>query len=270
MPVKTRVMRKPEAPPGALAIPAFNDNYFWLLENDGRAVVVDPGDAEVVLAVLRDRQLQLDTILITHHHADHIGGVPTLRRVEPAVTVYGPEDSRIPVDRPVGEKAIVSLPALNRTFQVLEVPGHTRSHIAYYDDSELFCGDTLFVCGCGRLFEGTPKQMHASLSKIRQLPDNTRVHCAHEYTLDNMEFARWVEPENKDLQDFQAEAKELRRANTPTVPSLLGREKQCNPFLRFDQPDVIDAAHRHVGRARTLKPYEVFGAIRHWKDAEFD
>ena len=134
---------------------------------------------------------------------------------------------------------------------------------------ELYCGDTLFVCGCGRLFEGTPQQMHASLSKIRALPDDTRVYCAHEYTLDNVAFALWVEPGNEDLKTFEKEAKELRDAGTPTVPTTLGRERKCNPFLRFDAPAVVAAAQRRLGR-QDLAEYEVFGEIRRWKDTEFD
>ena len=149
------------------------------------------------------------------------------------------------------------------------MPGHTRSHIAYYGGSDLYCGDTVFVCGCGRLFEGTPEQMHSSLSKIRLLPDETRVYCAHEYTLDNVAFALWVEPDNEDLKSYQAEARMMREENTPTVPSTLGLEKRCNPFMRFDVPAVVAAAQRRTGR-KDLAEYEVFWEIRRWKDTEFD
>lgn len=254
----------------AEAIPAFQDNYLWLLSSRGKGVVVDPGDAGPVTEALESRQLELSTILITHHHADHIGGVAELRSAWPNVQVFGPEDPRIPADFRVSEGMTVSLEALGLgTFEVMEVPGHTRSHIAYYGGGDLYCGDTVFVCGCGRLFEGTPEQMHSSLSKIRRLPEETRVYCAHEYTLDNVEFALWVEPDNKDLKSYQAEAMTMREAGTPTVPSTLGLEKKCNPFLRFDAPAVVAAAQRRMGR-KDLVEYEVFGEIRRWKDTEFD
>ena len=254
----------------AEAIPAFQDNYLWLLSSRGKGVVVDPGDAGPVMEVLESRQLELSTILITHHHADHIGGVAELRSAWPNVQIFGPEDPRIPADFRVSEGMTVSLEALGLgTFEVLEVPGHTRSHIAYYGGGDLYCGDTVFVCGCGRLFEGTPEQMHSSLSKIRRLPEETQVYCAHEYTLDNVEFALWVEPDNEDLKSYQAEAMTMREAGTPTVPSTLGLEKKCNPFLRFDAPAVVAAAQRRMGR-KDLAEYEVFGEIRRWKDTEFD
>ncbi|MCY3853439.1 MAG: hydroxyacylglutathione hydrolase [Gammaproteobacteria bacterium] len=254
----------------AEAIPAFQDNYLWLLSSRGKGVLVDPGDAGPVMDALESRQLELSAILITHHHADHIGGVAELRSAWPNVQVFGPEDSRIPADIRVSEGMTVSLEALGLgTFEVLEVPGHTRSHIAYYGGGDLYCGDTVFVCGCGRLFEGTPEQMHSSLSKIRCLPEETRVYCAHEYTLDNVEFALWVEPDNEDLKSYQAEAMTMRKAGTPTVPSTLGLEKKCNPFLRFDAPAVVAAAQSRMGR-KDLAEYEVFGEIRRWKDTEFD
>ena len=254
----------------AEAISAFRDNYLWLMSGRGSGVMVDPGDAEPVIAALESRGLTLSAILITHHHSDHIGGVAALRAVWPEVKVFGPEDSRIPADFRVSRGMKVNLGEWGLgAFDVLDVPGHTRSHIAYYGGGDLYCGDTLFVCGCGRLFEGTPKQMHASLSKIRLLPEETRVYCGHEYTLDNVQFALWVEPENADLRSYQATAKKMREAGTPTVPSTIGFEKKCNPFLRFDTPEVVEVAQRRTGR-EDLEEYEVFGEIRHWKDTEFD
>ena len=251
------------------AIPAFQDNYLWLLSRAGLAAAVDPGDADPILDALREQELRLGAILITHHHADHIGGVQRLRQTFPDAKVYGPDDARVPATVRVREGDTVRIPALRREFRVLEVPGHTRSHIAYWGEGDLFCGDTLFVSGCGRLFEGTSRQMQNSLSKLRALPAETCAYCAHEYTLDNMEFASWVEPDNGDLQKARTEAQERRRRGVPTVPSTIGQELRCNPFLRYDHPDVIEAARRRAGRT-DLQPHEVFGEIRHWKDAEFD
>lgn len=258
-------------------IPAFTDNYLWLLAGgDGRAAAVDPGDAEPVIEALRADGLELSAILITHHHADHIGGVERLLRLFPGALVCGPADERIGgVTRIVGEGDRVRLDFLPAEFEVFDVPGHTRTHIAYYAEGvpagggRLFCGDTIFACGCGRLFEGTPVQMCASLSKLRTLPDTTEIYCAHEYTLDNIAFAKWVEPDNEALLRREREARALREAGRPTVPSQLATERETNPFLRFDQPQVIEAARRHGG-AGLQGDAEIFGEIRRWKDTEFD
>ena len=260
------------------AIPAFADNYLWLLTGGGnnRAAIVDPGDAVPVMEVLEKNALELSAILITHHHADHIGGIEQLTNHYSEVQVFGPEDSRIPmVQNIMCEQSRFMLDFLQVSFEVIEVPGHTATHIAYYADASnsvpprLFCGDTVFACGCGRLFEGTPVQMHASLSKIKTLPPNTEIYCAHEYTLDNIEFAKWVEPNNANLLTREQEAKALRKAGKYTVPSQLAYECQTNPFLRFDQPNVISAAERYAGKALNTEA-EVLGAVRHWKDTEFD
>ena len=259
-------------------LPAFETNYLWLLARDGCAAAVDPGDAKPVLSALEKHGYDLRYILITHHHADHIGGIAALLKAFPNAQVYAPDDKRIaPVNETVSDGDTVTLDVLNLNFKVMEVPGHTTSHIAYYmsdklSGNKLFCGDTLFACGCGRLFEGTPAQMHTSLSKIRALPDDTEVYCAHEYTLDNIEFALWVEPDNEALQARQKEAVKLRENGDATVPSQLGLEKQTNPFLRFDEPAVISAAKKFVGAdaGRDLGGAEVFGAIREWKDTKFD
>ena len=260
------------------AIPAFADNYLWLLTaaRDHRAAIVDPGDAAPVLAVLKERALDLSAILITHHHADHIGGIEELIKHYPRVQIYGPEDSRIAMVRHVmRERFQFTLNFLPAAFEVMEVPGHTATHIAYYSEASdsvpprLFCGDTVFACGCGRLFEGTPQQMHASLCKIKALPPTTEIYCAHEYTLDNIQFAKWVEPNNPVLSARRQEAEALRKAGKYTVPSQLAYECKTNPFLRFDQADVIEAAERYAGHALATEA-EVFGAVRHWKDTEFD
>ena len=260
------------------AVPAFADNYLWLLASDAgnRAAIVDPGDAVPVMVALKKHQLELSAILITHHHADHIGGVEELIAHYPEVQVYGPEDPRIPmVQHVMREQSSLTLDFLPASFEVIEVPGHTSSHIAYFSDAadavppRLFCGDTVFACGCGRLFEGTPLQMHASLTKIKALPPTTEIYCAHEYTLDNIAFAKWVEPDNPTLLAREQEAKALRKAGKYTVPSQLVYECSTNPFLRFDQPDVIKAAERYAGQALPSEA-EVFGAVRHWKDTEFD
>ena len=260
------------------AIPAFADNYLWLLTSDenNHALIVDPGDAVAVLGVLQKNALELSAILITHHHADHIGGVKQLMEHYPEAQIYGPEDARIPmVQYIVREKSCLTFDFLQASFEVIEVPGHTATHIAYFADASdsvvprLFCGDTVFACGCGRLFEGTPLQMHASLSKIKALPPTAEIYCAHEYTLDNIAFAKWVEPDNTSLLAREQEAKALRKVGKYTVPSQLAYECQTNPFLRFDQPDVIKAAEHYAGQALSTEA-EVFGAVRHWKDTEFD
>ena len=258
-------------------IPAFADNYLWLLHGSGRyAAVVDPGDATPVIKALDAGKRALAAILITHHHPDHVGGVARLLSLFPKARVYAPEDDRIGgVTRVVHEGDHVELDFLPARFAVFEVPGHTRTHIAYYaagarrGEERLFCGDTIFACGCGRLFEGTPVQMCSSLSKLRRLPETTQIYCAHEYTLDNIAFAKWVEPDNEALLAREREARALRKAGRPTVPSRLATERRTNPFLRFDEPRVVAAARRHAGVALATDA-EVFGEIRRWKDTEFD
>ena len=260
------------------AIPAFTDNYLWLLRSqlNNHVALVDPGDAAPVIATLEKNNLELSAILITHHHADHIGGISELMQCYPEVQVYGPKDSRIPmVQHVVNEQFHFMLDFLPASFEVMEVPGHTATHITYYckaSDSvppRLFCGDTVFACGCGRLFEGTASQMHASLCKIKALPPTTEIYCAHEYTLDNIQFAKWVEPNNQHLLKREEEAKALRKAGKYTVPTQLAYECKTNPFLRFDKPDVKAAAEHYVGHALANEA-EVFGAVRNWKDTEFD
>ena len=244
---------------------AFKDNYVWTLRKGSRAAVVDPGDARPVLEYLSREKLELSAILATHHHADHVGGIAELRRLHD-VPVYGPRGEPIPtLTHPVAEGDTVTVPALDVSFSVLDIPGHTRAHIAYYGAGALFCGDTLFACGCGRLFEGSAEQMYASLEKLRALPDETRVYCGHEYTLANIGFARHVEPANESLLKREQQARGLREAGKPTLPSTLGEEKATNPFLRCREPAVVASANKYLG-ARVADPVRVFAAIRDWKN----
>ena len=246
-------------------VKAFKDNYIWTLRDGKRAAVVDPGDARPVIEYLTREKLELVAILATHHHADHVGGIAELLR-RGRVPVYGPRGEPIEtLTRAVGEGDTVTIPELGLSFAVLDIPGHTRAHIAYYGADCLFCGDTLFACGCGRVFEGTPEQMYASLEKLRALPDSTRVYCGHEYTLANIGFARSVEPGNGALGAREARDRKLREAGKPTLPTTLGEEKATNPFLRCLEPAVVESANKYLG-ARAADPLRVFAAIRDWKN----
>jgi hydroxyacylglutathione hydrolase len=246
-------------------IPAFRDNYIWCLRDERHAVVVDPGDAAPVAAYLAREQLALSAILATHHHDDHVGGVCALTRQHP-VPVYAPIDERIGcVTHRVGEGDVFQLPVFGLELRVLEIPGHTLTHVAYYGANMLFCGDTLFACGCGRLFEGTPLQMLTSLTRLAALPEDTRVYCGHEYTESNLRFGRTVDPANPLLATWAQEAADLRRRQQPTLPSSLAREKRGNPFLRCDDPVVAAAACRETGAA-LAGPVAVFAALREWKN----
>jgi hydroxyacylglutathione hydrolase len=248
------------------AIRAFRDNYIWALISGSHVAVVDPGEAPPVLAFLQREKLELAAILLTHHHADHVGGVADLL-AHRAVPVYGPRTENIPlVAHPLGEGDEIEVPKIGARFRVIDIPGHTRGHIAYYGANSLFCGDTLFTCGCGRLFEGTPSQMSVSLGKLAALPDDTRVYCGHEYTMANIAFAAVVEPGNAALKQREGEDQKKRSQDLPTVPSALGLEKATNPFLRASVPEVAAAATEHAGHALNT-PVEVFAALREWKNA---
>ena len=246
-------------------VSAFKDNYVWTLRRGQQAAVVDPGEARPVLDYLAREKLELVAILATHHHADHVGGVAELLE-KYRVPVYGPKHEPIAtLTHPVGGGDRVSIPQLGAKFEVLDIPGHTRAHIAYYGAGSLFCGDTLFACGCGRVFEGTPEQMYASLEKLRALPDDTKVYCGHEYTLANIGFAKNVEPKNTALQAREERDRRLREAGKPTLPSRLGDEKATNPFLRCSEPAVVESVNKYLG-TRVSDPVRVFAAIREWKN----
>jgi hydroxyacylglutathione hydrolase len=248
-----------------IPIPAFQDNYIWLMRNQRFAAVVDPGDASPVLAYLRREKLELTAILNTHHHADHVGGNAGLLS-EFQVPVYGPRRESIPnLSYRLGEGDPVSVPSLGLEFDVLDIPGHTAGHIAYYGANLLFCGDTLFACGCGKLFEGTARQMYSSLQKLSSLPDETLVYCGHEYTLANIRFARVADPDNPALLKLEANVRKLRAQGLPTLPSEIGLEKATNPFLRCNNPEIARSASRASGKT-LADPVAVFAAIREWKN----
>jgi hydroxyacylglutathione hydrolase len=253
------------------AWPAFTDNYIWMLHHGSHAVVVDPGDARVVQQVLQAHSLNLSAILLTHHHADHTGGVDELRHAT-GCTVYGPAGEVMPepLTRLSGRDRVQ---VMGLDFTVIEVPGHTAGHIAYYcaayeGQPLLFCGDTLFSGGCGRLFEGTPAQMLASLDSLAALPGDTRVCCTHEYTLSNLRFARTVEPDNAALAEYEKQCIVLRANGQPTLPSSMALELQINPFLRSREPTVTQAVHRFNPQVSLQADSEVayFAALREWKN----
>jgi hydroxyacylglutathione hydrolase len=260
----------PRSALSVLTVPAFKDNYLWLVHDGVNAVVVDPGDSGPILAALAAYKLTLTAILLTHHHADHIGGVPDLL-AHARVPVFGPRNDNISaLTQPLGEGDLVEVPGLELSLRVLDVPGHTRGHIAYVRETPgahwLFCGDTLFAGGCGRIFEGTPAQMADSLAKLAALPDDTLVYCAHEYTLANLRFASAVEPGNEQLRRRVEADTATRAAGQPTVPSNIGLEKATNPFLRYRESEIVDslvAAHKLAPGAA---PLAAFASLREWKN----
>ncbi|MFM8901144.1 MAG: hydroxyacylglutathione hydrolase [Burkholderiales bacterium] len=249
-----------------IALPAFTDNYIWMLHDGRRAIVVDPGDAAPVLQALASEQLTLVGILVTHHHQDHTAGLSGLRSVSKG-PVWGPARESIasPVV-PVGEGDTLSL--LGHAWTVLDIPGHTSGHVAYFSElggePVVFCGDTLFSAGCGRLFEGTPEQMWASLKRLAALPSDTRLCCGHEYTLANLAFAQAVEPDNQDVAEHMVWCQKTREQQLPTLPSSVERELRINPFLRVHVAGVIQQALQHG--AQGTDGVQVFAALRQWKN----
>ncbi len=248
-----------------LPLPAFEDNYIWCLRREGNLVVVDPGDAALVLKHLADTGDRLCAILITHHHHDHIDGIAELTARHP-VPVFAPAAEAIAgTTQPVSGGDRVALPELGIEFDVLDVAGHTRGHVAYYRLGSLFCGDTLFGCGCGRLFEGTAAQLHAALSRIAVLPRLTLAYCAHEYTASGIRFARAVEPGNPDVETRGAEVARLRAQGQPTVPFTIADELATSPFLRCAEPGVVATVTARLGR-QPAHELEVFTALSEWRD----
>lgn len=264
-------------------VPAYSDNYIWMLQKEThtKVVVVDPGQAAPVLKRLRGEALELAAILITHQHYDHTTGVAELLEHYPDAEVIGPRrapsDVPLGIDRPVlelmtrqvGEGDRVELAALDATFQVMEIPGHTLDHIAFVGEGAVFCGDTLFAAGCGRLFSGTAQMMTGSIQRLSSLPADTRMYCAHEYTVDNLGFAKWVEPERSEIQQRDQAEMQKQEQGQPTVPTTVALECATNPFVRLKEPAVIAAAEKYAGRA-LKQDWEVFAALREWKDREYD
>jgi len=250
-----------------MPLPALKDNYIWILKNESsrHIAIVDPSEPEPVLQLIKTKNLVPIAILITHHHWDHVGGIAGIKN-EHNIPVYTPKTESVDGSTHlVGAGEIISLPELDLNLDILDVPGHTSGAVAYYTNRMVFSGDTLFTAGCGRLFEGTPPQMHASLSKFKSLDDETLVYCGHEYTLSNLQFAATVEPNNKVIQKRLNMVIQARNENQPTVPATLANEKETNPFLRCDQTSVINAAADYSGKILN-EPAEVFAVIRSWKE----
>lgn len=251
-----------------LHVRAFQDNYIWIIRGKSRthALVVDPGDAAPVLETLPQLGILPAAILCTHHHHDHVEGVPDLLQQYPGLPVYGPALEDIEgLSHPLQDGDVIRFETLGLRLEVLHIPGHTRGHIAYYGHGWLFCGDTLFSAGCGRLFEGTPEQMHSSLSRLSSLPDDTQIYCGHEYTLANLRFALTVEPDNHDALTYRDQAMARQAIGQPTLPSTIKLELRVNPFLRSAIPSVRRAAEAQMGMALP-EASAVFAAVRRWKD----
>lgn len=251
-----------------IPLPAFNDNYIWVIHssNSNAVAVVDPGDAKPVIDYIEKHGLTLETILVTHYHNDHIGGIPTLKNRYQCQIFVSQRDNQPFSDRNLVEGDKVSILNDEYQFEVIAVPGHTLGHIAYYGHGALFCGDTLFKAGCGRMFEGTPEVFLESLSKLAKLPAETKVYCAHEYTLANLEFALSVEPNNEAIKQEIDNSQSLRSQNRPTLPSTIGQELRFNPFLRCHQHSVQEAASQAAAQKTFSDPVRTFATIRQLKD----
>lgn len=249
------------------AVPALSDNYVWLIHgrDNARVAIVDPGEAKPVIAALEEQGLEPAAILVTHRHWDHVNGIKgLLKRYD--LPVYGPGDEPVPErTQALGDGDRVTLDELGLSFDVIAIPGHTLGHIAYAGHGLLFAGDTLFSGGCGRMFEGHPEQMLASLDRLAALPDDTRLYCGHEYTLKNLSFCRAVEPDNPAIDEFVERARQRLDDGRPSLPTTLAEEKRFNVFLRCREANVARAVSEHQGRA-TEAPAEVFAGLRAWKD----
>lgn len=249
-------------------INAFSDNYIWLIQTNEGNTLVDPGDSEPIISTIDKLGITIDDILITHHHFDHIGGLELLKPLIKG-SVIGPKNNAIDLlDKQVGEGDIFE--SIGLQFSVFEVPGHTLDHIAFYSETEkevLFCGDTIFSGGCGRVFEGTFEQMNHSLEKLISLPSKTEIYCAHEYTLSNLQFALMAEPDNVDLKEYELNSKNKREKNIPTIPTTLGQELQINPFLRVAETSLREAISDKLDHSNITSNAEVFGFLRSWKDS---
>ena len=246
-------------------IKAFSDNYIWLVTTNEGSIVIDPGESKNTLDLLKNKQMHLSAILITHHHFDHTGGISDLNKNN-TLDVYGPNNDIESITKRVINGDVINVIGLS--FEIIEIPGHTLDHIAYYSFNEgnpiLFCGDTLFSGGCGRIFEGTHEQMHNSLQRLKRLPKNTKIYCGHEYTESNFKFASEVDPLNEDLQLRFNEVKELRKLEIPTLPITLESELKTNPFLRCDNKDIQESIHNRFNTPKI--EVDVFKVIREWKD----
>ena len=249
-------------------INAFSDNYIWLIQTNEGNTLVDPGDSKPIISTIDKLGITIDDILITHHHFDHVGGLESLKPLIKG-SVIGPKNNVIDLlDKHVGEGDVIE--SIGLQFSVFEVPGHTLDHIAFYSETEkevLFCGDTIFSGGCGRVFEGTFEQMNHSLEKLMSLPSKTEIYCAHEYTLSNLQFALMAEPDNVDLKEYDLNSKNKRERNIPTIPTTLGQELQINPFLRVAETSLREAISDKLDHSNITSNAEVFGFLRSWKDS---